>query len=280
MTGPSAAIIIELSLLVQTHNLTNCRIFHGLALALYSRISKIAAGCIRVDVIINRYFKNSLKEGTRGDRGNEGTTFGDINDHDEIPSNFQKDFVRNSLNKDTLYKYLAERFIDLHSSATQILVVTYKYAILKTQDIPDEDINSYIHKEADAHVVRHLISVSKCRMFDTIVVYSSDTDVLLLSLAYHHHCEFESSTCTVFCKIGLSPSSKIYHVNVNSQAISLITCQALPFLHAFTGCNTVSSFFNHSKKKMWEAWHKYPNHYSLTQIFKTPIGTTERIYPF
>ena len=58
------------------------------------------------------------------------------------------------------------------------------------------------------------------------------------------------------------------------------SCQALLFFHAFTGCNTVSSFFNHSKKSMWEAWHNYPNHYSLTQIFKTFSGTPERVYLF
>ena len=117
-------------------------------------------------------------------------------------------------------------------------------------------------------------------MFDTIVVYSSDTGVLLLCLAYYHHCEFEGSTCTVFCKIGVGPSLKIYNVNVNTRVICLNTCQALPFFQAFTGCNTVLSFFNHSKKSMWEARHKYPNHYSLTKIFKTLSGTPERIYSF
>ena len=84
LVGPSAAITIELSPLVQTHDLTNCGTFLDLALALYSRISKIAAGCIRVDVITDRYFNSSLKEGTRGACGNEGKMFGDINDHDEI----------------------------------------------------------------------------------------------------------------------------------------------------------------------------------------------------
>ena len=83
-------------------------LFLHLTLALNSRIAKIAGGCIRVDVITDRYFNNSLKEGTQGARGNEETTFGDISDHDEIPSNFQKDFIGNSFNKDTLYQYLAE----------------------------------------------------------------------------------------------------------------------------------------------------------------------------
>ena len=103
-------------------------------------------------------------------------------------------------------------------------------------------------------------------MFDSIVVYSSDTDVLLLCLAYHHPCEFEGSTYTVFCKTGMSPSSKIYNFNVNARVIDLNTCQALPFFYGFTWYDTVSSCFNHSKKSMWEAWHKYSNHYSLTQI--------------
>ena len=106
LTRPSAAIIIKLSPLAQTHDLTNCRTFLDLLLALNSRISKIAAGCIWDDVITDRCFNNSLKEGTVGARGNERTTFGDISDHDGIPSNFQKDFIRNSLNKNKLCQYL------------------------------------------------------------------------------------------------------------------------------------------------------------------------------
>ena len=60
-----------------------------------------------------------------------------------------------------------------------------------------------------------LMRASKCGMFDTIVVYSSDTDVLLLCLAYYHPCEFEGSTCTVFCRTCRGSSLRIYNVNVN-----------------------------------------------------------------
>ena len=31
-------------------------------------------------------------------------------------------------------------------------------------------------------------------------------------------------------------------------------CASLPFFHAFTGCDTVSSFFEFSKKKAWDCW--------------------------
>ena len=73
-------------------------------------------------------------------------------------------------------------------------------------------------------LVWSVISVSKFQMFDTIVVYSSDTDALLLFLDYHHHFKLEGSTCTVFCKLGMGPSSKIYNFNVNAWAIGLKTC--------------------------------------------------------
>ena len=97
-------------------------------------------------------------------------------------------------------------------------------------------------------------------MFDTNAVYPSDTDVLLLFLAYHHHCDFQGLTYTVSCKIGQGSNSKIYNVNVNARAISLNTYQSLPFFHAFTRCGTMSSFLNHSKKSMWKVLHKYSNH--------------------
>ena len=167
-----------------------------------------------------------------------------ITDCDEILSNFQKDFITNSLNKNTLYQYLAEIFNDLHSSTAQTLLVTHKDAILKTQDAPVEDINLYEYEEADTRVIRPLNSISKCQCLT--------------------NCEFKGSTCTVFCKIGLDTNSKIYNININARAIGLNTCQVLSFFHAFTGCNTVSSFFKHSKKSVWKSWNKYPNHYSLT----------------
>ena len=40
-------------------------------------------------------------------------------------------------------------------------------------------------------------------------------------------------------------------VNVTNMAKSLVAplCQAMPFLHAFTGCDTISAFRNKGKKK-------------------------------
>ncbi len=49
-------------------------------------------------------------------------------------------------------------------------------------------------------------------------------------------------------------------------------CQALPFYHAFTGCDTTSQFFGKGKKSSWGAWKSYP---SATEAFQSVME-----YPF
>lgn len=42
-------------------------------------------------------------------------------------------------------------------------------------------------------------------------------------------------------------------------------CLALPFFHAFTGCDTVSAFAGRGKKTAWEIWLAFPD---ATSVFK------------
>ena len=48
-------------------------------------------------------------------------------------------------------------------------------------------------------------------------------------------------------------------VNVTNIAESLVAplCQAMPFLHAFTGCDTISAFRNKGKKKAVDVLKKH-----------------------
>ena len=44
-------------------------------------------------------------------------------------------------------------------------------------------------------------------------------------------------------------------------------CQALPFFRAYTGCDTVSSFFNHGKCKIWDRWFNFEKESLLAKVF-------------
>ena len=51
-----------------------------------------------------------------------------------------------------------------------------------------------------------------------------------------------------------------YAVNLKEKV-----CLALPVFHAFTGCDTTSSFHGKGKKSAWRAWKAYPE---ITSAFK------------
>ena len=51
----------------------------------------------------------------------------------------------------------------------------------------------------------------------------------------------------------------------------LLTCnvyRALPFVHAFTGCNTTSSFSNPRKLEFFDAWIKHQQNDHVRNVFK------------
>jgi len=49
-----------------------------------------------------------------------------------------------------------------------------------------------------------------------------------------------------------------------SQSIGQEMSNALPFFHAFTGCDTVSCFTGHGKKTAWATWKLFNN---ATNVF-------------
>ena len=59
-----------------------------------------------------------------------------------------------------------------------------------------------------------------------------------------------------------------YNVNAIGNTLEERVCRGLPFFYAFTGCDTVSSFYGHSKSKFWDTWMRSENNLKITQVFK------------
>ena len=55
----------------------------------------------RCDIIADQYFEGSLKEGVRESRGSEQFLFS-LDDHTQLPSEFNKNFLSNGTNKTNL----------------------------------------------------------------------------------------------------------------------------------------------------------------------------------
>ena len=106
------------------------------------------------------------------------------------------------------------------------------------------------------------------REYQNIIVYTGDTDVLMLTISFRPMAaSYDNSVVyTYFMTAG---SLRVYDINALSLSIGVTFCSALPFFFAFTGCDTVSSFFNVGKCKFYDALSTFSKIDSLTEVFTT-----------
>ena len=105
----------------------NCNTFNDLASVIHNKICFLFGNFLRVDLIFDQYFKKSLKENIRDERGIGSRLLFD--ETTKLQSRFNLDFLKNNANKDDLNRFLA-KFIEMHTYPQQILVVTYEHSII------------------------------------------------------------------------------------------------------------------------------------------------------
>ena len=115
------------------------------------------------DVITDRYFEGSLKEGTREDRGSGTGVIVTFDDSSEIPSNFISRLLSYVANKTNLNKYLANKLPTYHEGKQSILCVTFGDSIVSNSEVllSETDINQCSSEEANPRIVRHVINPAK-----------------------------------------------------------------------------------------------------------------------
>ena len=127
----SGGIIIELSQLFRKTRDSWVKTFEDYAKFIYQDIMKTAQSFHRCDIIADQYFEGSLEEGVLESRGSEGVVCL-FDDHTQLPSEFNKNFLSNVTNKTNLNEYLPQKFIALHRDSNQILCVRYRNTIIST----------------------------------------------------------------------------------------------------------------------------------------------------
>lgn len=223
-----SSLTIDLSGIINAKANMNFTTFKELADYLYSYILSIRNDSERCDVVCDRYFHDSLKEGVRHDRGS-GTKI-NFDENSKFPTAFSQDFLKNSENKEKLNKFLAQKFIKLHEHKSQIFVVTFEDTILSNRIdyMNDTTINNCTAEEADPRL-------------KNIMVKTVDTDVLILAIAYCGKL-ISHSIDTFFVEFGSGSHTKYFNVVELFQFLGELRSTALPFFHSFSGCDTTSSF--------------------------------------
>ena len=261
----TTAAVVDISLIIKGLNTAHCETFNDFAMALYSKVSNEFKEYKRVDLIFDRYFRGSLKETLREERGVGSRIL--FEDCTALPPKFHSDFLKNSENKDELGKYLAKKFLELHSNTQQILVATYEQSILTNVDevFNEVNISHCTSEEADQRIIRHVLNLSRYADYESILVCTHDTDVFMLLLANSQ----PTNGINLVCQFGFGSEKKYFSINEIAQTVGEHKCKALPFFHAFSDCDTVSGFYGHSKAKLWDAWMEHDEEGQLTEVFKS-----------
>ena len=102
------------------------------------------------------------------------------------------------------------------------------------------------HEEADTRICVHRKEAITCGMTD-IKVLSTDTDVIVLILSIYHELFFvENNLNDIVVEYGFK---KIIRIKNLADSLGQTCCRALPFLHSFSGCDTISAFKFIGKKR-------------------------------
>lgn len=132
----------------------------------------------RLDLVWDRYDKDSLKNSAREKRGEGARTR--VTATTKIPKGWPN-FLRDSSNKEELFRFLNSRALSAQYASGKQLYVTQGSAILTntSRNLNDLDCN---HEEADTRLMVH-VSDAVAEGHTKILLRSVDTDVVVLAVS-------------------------------------------------------------------------------------------------
>ena len=114
----------------------------------------------------------------------------------------------------------------------------------------ETDIVKCTSEEADPRIVRHVINLGKLG-YTNVRVKTVDSDVVMLCLA---HADIALANGIEKYIVMYGTKGKTIDIISNFNKFGVDVCEGLPFFHAFTGCDTVSSLYKVGKAKFWTIW--------------------------
>jgi len=109
------------------------------------------------------------------------------------------------------------------------------------------------HEEADTRIFVHMADAVK-EGLRSILIRTVDTDVVVLAIAAVARLQTVTELWIAF---GTGTNFRYIPVHSIAAALGTDKSLALPMFHAFSGCDTVSSFATIGKKTAWDTWKTF-----------------------
>ncbi|KAE8740709.1 hypothetical protein FOCC_FOCC013765, partial [Frankliniella occidentalis] len=204
----------------------------------------------RVDIAWDRYLKHSLKEATRTDRG-QGKRRVDLPAKDKLPPDWE-DYLRDDQNKVELFRYLSQALLEKCEGIQMVTNVDSKII----SSVPG---NSSLHgasaemEEADGRVILHLQDMVVHGGSKTVVVRSTDTDVLVLLVSFFPKLR-DNGLQKLWVNYGSKAKRRFISIHGIASKLGDMKSVALRGFHAFTGSDVTAFFGSKGKRSAWNSW--------------------------
>ena len=193
----------------------------------------------RIDVVFDTYKKNSIKNSERSVRGEEtGHQLQSITSTQIVSQ--RRAFLSRITNKTSLIAFIvgewkkAQYRGKLQQKILYATVYDKCYRITSHGSVEMPALRCH-QEEADGRLLLHA-SHAAGEGYQAIVICSEDTDVFVLSLAFH-----DKIKAALFLKCGTKTRRRVVDIGKVAGTVGIDICRALIGIHAYTGCDTCRS---------------------------------------
>ena len=218
----------------------------------------------RVDIVWDDYRQGTLKQQTRDKRG-KGVRRR-VAPQNALPKNWGE-FLKLADNKKELFSFLGREVVSIETEK-QVISTLFEDIICR-QERNTVGLAPCSHEEADSRIMLHVADAAK--EYSSVTIRTVDSDVVVL--AVYTFAQLRTSLTELWVAFGTKKSYRVISAHGIYTAIGVQKSLALPMFHAFTGCDTVSSFSGRGKKTAWETWSVFPE---VTDAFISLMGQPDQ----
>ena len=205
----------------------------------------------RIDVVFDEYHVDSLKSQTRESRGIGVRQRVTLNS--PVPRNWQK-FLRMDENKRELFSLLSRQLVQNASEISGEVYATIGETVLCSVSTDLTTLMPCSHEEADTRIMVHCKD-AVTKGHNSVTIRTVDSDVICIAVSNHEGIGADE----LWIAFGTGKKFRYLPIHEIVHTIGPTKSRSLAFFHAFTGCDTVSSFGGHGKKMAFDVWHAFPD---------------------
>ena len=223
----------------------------------------------RVDVVFDVYIPDSLKSCIREKRGGGKEGRGRLVDRDSaFPTKKWKSFLSIDENKTRLFQLLADSLSNVELTEAQSLIATQNdQVVVYGKPVDCAHMSPCTHEEADTRLVLHVAHASSSG-HNKACIRTVDSDVVIIACAKFDAIKLQE----LWIALGTNGNMRFIPVHEVVATLGPSKTASLPFVHAFSGCDTTSSFAFKGKKTVWDIWERFPE---VTQAFSECLTCCE-----